>query len=63
MRESVRLLDDIIEAAEVHDLEFKKVNLKKKASLTVGESWMIFHLKLLKELIQKEHDNSQDNKP
>ena len=50
MKESLELLDQIIEAAEVEDLEFKKANMKKKASLTIGESWMIFHLKLLKKL-------------
>jgi hypothetical protein len=63
MRGSLRLLDDIIEAAEAQDLKFREENLKNKASLTVGESWMVFHLKLLKELMRKEHDQSQDNKP
>jgi len=55
MKESLKLLDQIMEKAMFDDEEHKKEMIAKhKASKTVGESWMIFHLKKLKELIQKE---------
>lgn len=61
MKETLDLLDQIIEAQKAQDLEFKRKNLKKKASLTVGDSWMVFHLNRLRELLQKEDVESQDN--
>ena len=57
MRKSEELLDQIIEAAEGYDLELKKHNIKGEASLTVGESWIIFHLKLLKDLLKQENES------
>ena len=57
MNKSIKLLDQIIEKANIEDAEHKKLMLRKhRASLAVGESWMIFHLKLLKELILEESD-------
>ena len=58
MKTSLKLLNQIIEAAEADDLTLKKTNLMKKASLTVGDSWMIFHLRLLRETLRKENDQS-----
>jgi len=58
MKTSLKLLNQMIEVAEADDLESKKTNFAKKASLTVGDSWMIFHLKLLREALQKENDQS-----
>lgn len=61
MKETLNLLDQIIEVQEAQDLEFKRKNAKKKASLTVGDSWMTFHLNQLRELLRKEDAKSQDN--
>ena len=48
-------LDQIIEKAEQDDLEWKAAMLKaNKAQQAIGESWMVHHLKALKELIKKE---------
>ena len=63
MKKSLDLLGQIIEAAEVSDLEFKKKNINNKASLTVGESWLVSHLKTLKELIILENAKSRDSRP
>ena len=54
MRKSLQLLEQIIEAAENQDAEFKKNNASTKGSRTVGESWMVYHLKLLEELLEEE---------
>ena len=56
MKDSLKLLNQIIEKAEIEDLEYKREMLEKhKASKSIGESWMLFHLKQLKELVEKEH--------
>jgi len=56
MRKSKELLDQIIEGVESYDLELKRHNIKTDASRTVGESWMAYHLKLLKELLEEEEN-------
>ena len=56
MRKSTELLDQIIEVAKAGDLEHRKKNMENKASLTVGDSWMVFHLKQLKEALRQEND-------
>jgi len=49
------LLDQIISLAEQQDKEWKAINLAKhKASQTIGDSALIFHLNALKELINRE---------
>ena len=58
MKKSVKLLNQMIEIAEADDLELKKMETKGKGSLTVGESWMAFHLKLLRELLKQENNES-----
>ena len=56
MKRSINLLNQIIEKAEAEDLEYKQKMIKNhKASKSIGESWMIFHLKQLKEVIEKEY--------
>ena len=48
-------LEQIIEKAKQDDLEWKAAMMKaNKAQQTIGESWMVHHLKALKELIEKE---------
>ena len=55
MKESLKLLDQIIEKVELEDLEYKQKMIKEhKASKSIGESWTLFHLKQLKNLIKEE---------
>ena len=50
------LLDQIIEKAEQEDRAHKATALKShKASLTAGESWMLFHLKALRQMTRRRH--------
>lgn len=47
------LLDQIIERAEFEDLEHKKrMIVEHQAEQAIGESWMCFHLKQLKNLME-----------
>lgn len=51
--EALELLSQIIEKAELDDLEHKKSALAKgQGEKAIGEDWMCFHLKKLKELIE-----------
>lgn len=51
----INLLDQIIERAVEDDARHKSAALAaNKASQSIGESWMLFHLKVLKELISNE---------
>ena len=55
MKKSFKLLNQIIEKAELEDLEHKKNMIKNhKSSQAVGESWMLFQLKILKQTLEKE---------
>jgi hypothetical protein len=61
---SLELLDQIIEFEKLIDQEQKKMAMQKhKSSQTVGESWAVHHLKILRELIILEHAESGDNRP
>ena len=52
-KKTLELVGQIIEKAEQEDLAYKaRVINSNKASQAVGESWMVFHLKALKELIE-----------
>jgi len=56
-RQTLELLEQIIEKAQQEDLnEKKKLIQEAKAEQTVGESWMVFHLKALKGLISDEDE-------
>jgi hypothetical protein len=60
MKESLKVLDQIIERAKVDDLLYKKQMIENhEASKAVGESWMIFHLNILKKLIEKETNEEE----
>ena len=51
----LQLLDQIIEVAEGEDLEHKKKMISEhNAEKAIGESWMCFHLKRLKELLTED---------
>jgi len=48
------LLDQILEKAILDDKQHKIEAIRNhKAAQTAGESWMVFHLKALKSLIEK----------
>ena len=50
---ALNLLDQLIQKAEEEDATHKAAAIKNnKASQAVGESWMVFHLKALKELLR-----------
>jgi len=54
---SLELLKQIVSFAESIDLrEKKRMIAENKASQTVGESWMIYHLKALQELVESIDD-------
>ena len=61
----LELLDQIIDFAEQADLRHKRESIaKNNASQSVGESWFVFNLKNLRELIVLESDaTSGDNSP
>jgi hypothetical protein len=50
---AIRLLDQLIEQAKEDD-EIQKAHAIKagKGAHAIGESWMVFHLKVLKELLE-----------
>lgn len=51
------LLDQMVEKAKIDDDNQKKLDIAGgKAQRTAGESWMVFHLKNLKELIKIENE-------
>ena len=51
------LLDQMVEKAETDDENQKKLDIANgKGQRTVGESWMVFHLKNLKALIKIENE-------
>jgi len=53
---AVQLIDQIIERAEAEDLNFKKAMLAaNKGSQAQGEGFILYHLKVLKTLINDLH--------
>ena len=51
---AIQLLDQIIEMAKAQDKELNECNLKlHRASRTVGQSAVLFHLLQLKELLNQ----------
>lgn len=64
MKQSLDLLNQIIEHAKQKDLEYRNKMLRKhKASQAVGEDWLVQHLRSLKELIILENVNSRHDRP
>ena len=52
---AINLLDQIIKKAEEEDVEHKKRAIAShKASQSLGDSWMVFHLKALRTLVTSE---------
>jgi len=52
-KRAIELLDQLIEEANRQDLKFKQDCISRgESSNAQGESFMVFHLKALKELIE-----------
>ncbi len=53
-KQSEKLLSQIIEFAEIQDEKSKSQSVKDgKGEKAVGQSWMIHHLNLLKQLLEE----------
>ena len=51
-KKQLQLLNQIIEMASLEDAEYKRRMIKQhEASKSIGESWMVHHLKALRGLI------------
>lgn len=61
----IDLVDQLIEAAKAEDEQLKKAKVRSKASQTIGESFMVHHLKILKKELENTEDASQssNNRP
>ena len=53
-QKSMELLDQILEKAQEDDRIHKSQKVGSKASETIGESWYVFHLKLLKKSMEED---------
>ncbi len=54
---AMQLVDQLIENAEAEDQKHKVASIKaNKAQRAVGESFSLFHLKVLRDLIKKLED-------
>lgn len=54
---AIQLVSQLIENAEVEDQKYKAASIKaNKAQRAVGESFNLFHLKVLRDLIEKLKD-------
>ncbi len=63
MKQALRLLEQIISEAEKEDLEHKKRMVKiHKSSKAIGEGYIPYNLKILKELLIK-HVESENDRP
>jgi hypothetical protein len=53
--EALTLLSDLIGVAEKVDEDHKKKSIREgKAVRAIGDSWMLFHLRVLESLIKEE---------
>ena len=59
MNKLIELTEQLLEVALQQDAQHKALNRKGKASETIGESFMVHHLK--KELQKAENDNNSEN--
>ena len=62
MELSLKLLDQLIQRAQQEDNEFKaRMIAIHQASRGTGDSWMLFHLKTLKDLLLDENPKASYN--
>ena len=56
-KQALTLLSNLIHAASVADKEHKEKSIREgKADRAVGEGWILYHLKVLENLIQEEEE-------
>ena len=59
--QALSLLEDLIEVSKNADELHKKQSIRDgKAVRAVGESWMLFHLRVLRNLINEEESHGQE---
>ena len=66
MRDILKLVDQLIEVAEEEDRKHKIKHINSKAETTVGEGFMVFHLKQIKKYVAERRENdfkSENNRP
>jgi hypothetical protein len=60
-RRALNLLEDLIEESSKTDELHKKKSMQEgKAVRAVGESWLLFHLRVLRDLINEEESHGQE---
>lgn len=57
MQQALDLLNHIIEKAKIEDAKLKVKHRAETNNDLSGTSWMVWHLTLLKELLEKNLDN------
>ncbi len=58
-KEALTLLSNLIHAASVADQKHKEESIREgKAARAVGEGWILYHLKVLENLIQDEEESN-----
>tara|TARA_R100000808_G_C2010989_1_gene63564 strand:- start:286 stop:483 length:198 start_codon:yes stop_codon:yes gene_type:complete len=65
MKNAIKLVDELIFFAEMEDQKNKKEKVSTKGSSTIGESFMVHHLKMLKEELKNTENefSSEHNRP
>lgn len=61
MKKSLKLIDDLIVASQIEDKERQKARANKETKvygIDIGESFMTFHLKALKDLVISEYNET-----
>lgn len=61
-KKAIELLNQIIEQSEYEDYLDKKLTESVQGAPISGESWLTFHLKVLKELLQNKPRKKKSNK-
>ena len=57
MNNAIELVDQLIDVAQQQDVEHKKEAIAKgKGSQAIGDSFMLHHLKRLKQALEQERD-------
>ena len=57
-KKALNLVNQLLEQALLDDEEYKKQMVAlHKGSKAVGEGWFVFHLKVLKELLESPEEN------
>jgi hypothetical protein len=60
MKNAINLVNQLLAVAERQDAEHKARKVKGKASETIGESFMVHHLKILKEELENASSSEND---